>query len=278
MYQLLEHVLYLKAAPTGDAITPTIKLALYTIIVQGKGDAIEIDAARFGPLIHVTHVKSISRLLKQMQGLDLITLIQTRNKAGQWVNPVVYPLPKIKRKPGNIQVTGEAPGNIGVTRPGNIQVTGQDPVTYRLPDSEADKQGPQDVPGNIQVTGPRGTVLAFISPSQLDNNIRDTKEGGDGNIQVTSLLENPAVRSWLTIMQEDVSLDMATFISKRVEVIEIWEDILEGWKATPGWNNLNVSGQVERYKKAAKDYVAPLKPKVKDPAEEEALRRKIYGS
>lgn len=266
MLELLQTASKLKAAPTGEPILPTIRLALITIIIDGSGESVEINAAEFCPRIGVAHVKSLPRILKQLAEMGLITLAQGRDKRGHKAAPVCYPLPSIKRNPSNLQAP---PSNPEVTRdfPSNPQVT-------KL---SAGARKDLEPPSNPEVTRERGTVLAFISPSQLQSNSREGGIREPSNPEVTRLLEHPAVRVWLEIIGENISIDTAAFISKRVDVLPVWRETLEGWKATPNWNNQNVAGQMERYQKNAKSYVPPpAKPKEKDPELEARIKKFMY--
>lgn len=277
MLELLLHVINLQTTPTGESVPAPYKIILLKIIVEGGGEALVIDPPSFCPLVGITHVKSLPRLLRRLAELQLITLEKGRGKDGKWVSSVAYPLPGIKREPVTVRFQS------------NTSVTG--PVTEKLPDQESGNQkvtglsveAAKDLrlPGNQRVTGSgqdqRGTVIAFISPSQLDNNKR-IKEGEAGNSMVTGLLAHPAVRVWLEIMQEDIAVKTAEYISKRVEYVELWRETLEGWQASR-WSNTNVTGQVERYQKAVKNYTPPeeMLTKVKDPVEDERIRRRMYG-
>lgn len=309
MIDLLRYVKSITVAPDGTPVTASQKLALLLIIIEGGGERTEITPDRFTALLRLNHTKSLSRLLKTLADLDLISIERERTALGHGAPPVCYPLPNIKRRPGNIQVTGHEPGNIQVTRsgnievtrqltpedcnyagaydlagfeaangqkPGNIQVTGEKPGNIQVTRPISNGNKDLETPGNIQVTGRRGTAIAPHPP------LNDLIEGGGepGNIHVT---RSPAVMAWLRIVGEEITDTGAKMIARRVKHVTLWEETLEGWLANPRWSKQNIDGQIERYEKKARDYTPP--PEERRPVEksdsqkmeDERIRRRMYG-
>lgn len=273
--ELLQYALYLKTSPTGEAIPGNCKLLLMILIMEGGGEEFVIDPPGLTAKAGLTHIKSLSRVLKDLRNLELITTTQARGKGGLWGVSTVYPLPKFKRRRGN----NIGRGNNIEPLPGNNTVTPSDPGNNIVTPLSVGARKDLELPGNNIVTPVRGTVIAFISPSLLLHNTKEKSKEGELDLSVKRLLDHPAVRVWLEVMQENISIDTATFISNRVTILPAWREVLEGWKATPNWNNQNIAGQVERYQKAAKTYEAPPeKARVKDPIEEARIKRIMYGN
>jgi hypothetical protein len=293
MIELLLYASIQKAAPTGEPLTATVRLALMQLILIGKGDAVEVDPERFAPLVGLSHSKSVPRLLKTMAQMELVSTVYPRSKAGRRSFTVCYPLPRIKRKPSNMEVTRLLdPSNIQVTwgmpsniqaldgqAPGNMEVTRLDPSNMEVTRLNYQARKDLEPPSNMGVTASDGMGIALNTPLPMDI----TREGGEradpSNMEVTRAVDHPAVRVWVEVMRQDIGADAVDYITSRVLYLDLWRETLQGWKASK-WTSQNVTGQVERYLKAAKNYSPPVtetQAKPKDKEEEDRIRSIIYA-
>lgn len=279
---MIELLLYLSAqthAPTGEPITASHKLTVMQVILLGSGEKVAIESALFCPLIGLGHPKSLPRLLRQLADMELIGIESTRTAGGQKASPLVYPLPKIKRKPSNMEVTRAEPSNIQVTgsaEPSNIQVTRDEPSNIQVTRLSVDPRKDLEPPSNIQVTRDNGTVVAFKSPSPNLIN-KEGVAGSPSNLEVTRLRDYPSVKLWVELTNEDITPEAAKIIATRVKHLPVWRETLEGWIASR-WAKTNVAGQIERYEKKAVTYTPPPEErKPKDPQEEERIKKLMYA-
>lgn len=290
MLELLQYVIDLQAAPNGENINANCKLLLLHIIRLGGGEEVEINPIILTARMSLTGAKSIARLLSQLEELDLITLTKpTERIAGKFARQRAFPLPLIERT-GIHRDTGGQPVSVQIPATGIPRV----PVSVEIPvdpetgirrdtgSGSVSDEARKDLAetGISTDTGESGTVVAFKSPSPVLNNIQKRGGGEETGIPIDTGLANPAVRAWLRIMQEDITPDAIALIVKRVKYVEPWEEMLEGWKASK-WSKTNIAGQIERYQKQTKDYVAPPEAKIPDQAklaEKERIRQLMYGT
>jgi hypothetical protein len=292
MIELLQYVSKLKSAPNGEALTATARLALMQIIIIGYGEHIEIDPEEFAPLVGLSHAKSVPRLLKQLEAHALLQLEYPRSKKGHRANTLCYPLPRIRRKPSNMEVTRLLePSNAHVTwgvpsniqaldplDPSNMEVTRLDPSNMEVTRINPKDHKDLEPPSNMEVTRLNGTGIALNTPPPSIVIKREGERQEPSNMEVTRIVDHPAVTVWLRLMQSDISQSAAALIAKRVLHLDLWEETLEGWLAS-SWAKTNIDGQIERYEKKARNYTPPVesKPIHKDPKEEERIRSLMYA-
>lgn len=117
--------------------------------------------------------------------------------------------------------------------------------------------------------------------------LKDGKSKGEGEKTAKKEQDNPLPESvllWLNKMEIELPEAGARLISRKVKVIEAWEDVLDGWLAS-NWTRNNIDGQLDRYDKKVKkgDYdIAPANKVMEnlDPEkqkEEDAFKRLMYG-
>lgn len=289
MIELLLYVSTLKTAPNGESLTATYRLALMQMILIGGGEAIEVDPERFAPLVGLTHSKSVPRLLKKMAELELVATTYPRTRAGRRSFTVCYPLPGKRRKIGNLQVTRlldpsnpyvtwGTPGNLQALS-GNLEVTETDPSNLEVTRLNYQARKDLEPPSNTGVTASNGMGIALNTPLPMDISREGGERADPSNLQVTRAIDHPAVKVWVEVMRQDIGADAVDYIASRVLYLDLWKETLQGWKASK-WTSQNVTGQVERYLKAAKNYTPPVEPpqsKPKDKEEEDRLRSIIYA-
>ncbi len=272
----------LKATPTGEPLTATLRLALIQLILIGKGDAVEVDPEKFAPLVGLSHSKSVPRLLKQMSQMELISTVYPRSKAGRRSFTLCYPLPRIKRKPSkmeltrlvgpsNLHVTWGVPSNLHApleTSPGNMEVTRLDPSNMEVTRLNYQARKDLEPPSNMEVTGSNGMGIALNTPLPNTTYLEGEGLNSPGNAHVTRLRDSPAVLLWLDLMQEEITEPGARMIHNRVRHLSLWRETLEGWLASK-WARTNIDGQIERYDKKAKNYVPPVESQSKQKSKEE---------
>jgi hypothetical protein len=299
MDEILAYYLKLKTTPQGVTLTPSHKLCLISILIDG-GNA---SPSSLSEQLGLKDSKSIFRLLKTLQAAGLIEISPNRNNQGHKVEPSLISLipsgiyATREQKPSGIYATKPLPSGIYATRDENPEIQSNQSIT-----SKNGKNG--EIPSGIYTTRPKssngnnsnslqektnGTKIALIPPSCINV----FKEGGEekpsGIYTTRELLENPAVILWFELMKEELSQNAAELIFERVTgSLVCWKETLQEWRANPNWSKQNVGGQVSKYEKKLKrgEYQdeplgtppAPRKEKtLEEKQAEEDLINFVYG-